>query len=407
MSAHDLNTLLAGVGGLALVLALFSGAVKGFISLPLAAMLLGIILGPDLLNVLTFMEKLDQHFFLEQTARISIAMGLVAISLRFSRQKLKEIRRPGTALVLFAMVLMWAFSSFLSHAVFSLQIMAALLIGAIITPTDPVVAGSITTGKRATENLPSRIRLLISFESGMNDGLAYLFVFLPLLFMKYSSSSALHEWFTRTLLWEVLGAVVIGVVFGYIVGKGLDHVERAHEIEKTDILIIGTTLAISMIGLAKLAGTDGILAVFVAGLTFSLTITRQEREEVEDVQEGISHLATLPIFFFIGLSLPWDRWWALGWRGILWAVLILLLRRLPALLLISRFVPSLGSLKDVLFMGWFGPIGVSALFYALLAARETGMLYFWEIGSLMVAISTLAHGLTAAPYSSWFGGKRE
>jgi NhaP-type Na+/H+ or K+/H+ antiporter len=162
-----------------------------------------------------------------------------------------------------------------------------------------------------------------------------------------------------------------------------------------------------MIGLAKLVRTDGILSVFIAGLTFSLTITRQEREELENVQEGMSELATLPVFLFIGLSLPWDQWWALGWRGVLWAVLILLLRRLPALLLIYRFIPGLGSLKDVLFIGWFGPIGVSALFYALLAARETGMHYFWQIGSLMVAVSTLAHGLTAAPYSSWFGRKKE
>jgi NhaP-type Na+/H+ or K+/H+ antiporter len=167
MSAHDLNILLASAGGLALILGLFSGAIKGIISLPLAAMLTGILLGPDLLNVLRFLEGVDQHFFLEQTARISMAMGLVSISLRFSRTNLKEIWKTASALVLSAMFLMWALSSLISFLDLSQSILMALLIGAIITPTDPVVAGSITTGKKATENLPRRIRLLISLESGL------------------------------------------------------------------------------------------------------------------------------------------------------------------------------------------------------------------------------------------------
>jgi NhaP-type Na+/H+ or K+/H+ antiporter len=232
-------------------------------------------------------------------------------------------------------------------------------------------------------------------------------VFLPLLLIKLGNSSAWHEWFTRTLLWEVMGAVVIGLVAGVVLGKALKFVESKDEIEKTDVFIISTTLAVGMIGFAKLVGTDGILAVFLAGFAFSLTIGREDREEMENIQEGLSHLATLPIFFFFGLTIPWDAWWGHGWQGILWVILILIFRRLPALLLIYRFIPGLGSLKDALFIGWFGPIGASALFYALLASREAGFHYFWEIGSLMVAASTLTPGLTAAPYSSWFGRGKE
>jgi NhaP-type Na+/H+ or K+/H+ antiporter len=87
---------------------------------------------------------------------------------------------------------------------------------------------------------------------------------------------------------------------------------------------------------------------------------------------------------------------------------ILLLRRLPVLLLIYRYIPHLHSRKDALFLGWFGPIGISALFYALLASREASMQGSWEIASLMIAVSTLAHGLSASPFTSWFGrGEQE
>lgn len=407
MSAHDFNVLLASRGGLALILGLFSSAVKGYISLPLAALVTGVILGPDILGLFVYLEGIDQHFFLEQMARVSMAMGLVGISLRFSRRKLKELWKTAFALIISAMLIMWALSSLVSWLVFSSGTLAALLIGAIITPTDPVVAGSITTGKMSTENLPPRIRLLLSLESGLNDGLAYLFVFLPLLLMKKEISVAFFEWFTRILLWEVSGAAFIGLASGYLIGKAFNHVEEKREIERTDVFIISTTLAICILGAAKLAGTDGILAVFLAGITFSLSIAKDAREELENAQEGMSHLATLPIFLSFGLALPWEGRFSLGWQGVLWSILMLILRRVPALLLIYRFIPGLGSLRDALFMGWFGPIGVSALFYALLSVKETHMQSFWEIGSLMVAVSTLAHGLTAAPYSSWFGRQQK
>lgn len=407
MSAHELNLLLTSVGGLALILGLFSSAVKGFVSLPLAALFAGIALGPDMSGTLLFLEKIDQHFFLEQVARVSMAMGLVAISLRISPEKLRAFWKPATALVVIAMIGMWALSTLLSWIALTHGFLSALLIGAIITPTDPVVAGSITTGKRARKNLPERIRLLLSLESGLNDGLAYLFVFLALLLIQKEGHSALNEWFTHTILREVLGAAVIGSASGHLIGRVFNHVERKHEIERTDVFIITTTLAICIMSAAKLAGTNDILAVFLAGLTFSLTIAEDARSELENSQEGMSHLATLPIFFFLGLALPWDRWLSLGWTAALWAVLVLAFRRIPVLLIIYRYIPGLGSFKDALFMGWFGPIGVSALVYALLVVKQTGMHLYWEIGSLMIVVSTLVHGVSATPFSTWFGRKQE
>jgi NhaP-type Na+/H+ or K+/H+ antiporter len=85
-------------------------------------------------------------------------------------------------------------------------------------------------------------------------------------------------------------------------------------------------------------------------------------------------------------------------------VAVLLLRRLPAVLAIR---PLLGALrrraKDVLFLGWFGPIGAAALYYAAFSLRETGIEAAWTVGSLVICASVVVHGITATPLTKLYG----
>ncbi len=91
------------------------------------------------------------------------------------------------------------------------------------------------------------------------------------------------------------------------------------------------------------------------------------------------------------------------------ALLILLLRRLPAILLLKPWLPAMRDLPITLIMGWFGPIGVSALYYATFISSRTGYDLAWTVGTLIVVASMLAHGMTAAPlayrYGRWRRGK--
>jgi sodium/hydrogen antiporter len=102
--------------------------------------------------------------------------------------------------------------------------------------------------------------------------------------------------------------------------------------------------------------------------------------------------------------LPWEGWLELGWRGLLLVVAVLLLRRLPTVLALR---PLLGPLrrrtKDVLFLGWFGPIGAAALYYATFSFRETGIEEAWVVGSLIICASVVVHGLTATPLTKLYG----
>ncbi len=281
-----------------------------------------------------------------------------------------------------------------------------MLAGAVVTPTDPIVSSAIVTGSVAERNLPDDVRHTISAESGANDGLAYPFVLLPILMLSRPPGEALLEWATRILLWEVLGAALFGALAGYAAGRLLEWAEAKRTVEETSFLAYTLALSLAVLGAGKLLGTDGILAVFVAGVAFDTAVRGGERQEEERVQEAVNRFFTLPIFVLLGLVLPWEGWAELGWRAPVLAAAVLLLRRLPALLALHPLLGRVRWIRPGLFMGWFGPIGVAALFYANFALGRTGHEEVWTVGSLLIAASVLAHGLTATPLTRLYGRSR-
>ena len=135
------------------------------------------------------------------------------------------------------------------------------LLGAVLTPTDPVLAGAIVTGRLAKEKLPGPLRALLSGESGANDGLAYPLVLLPILMLGHASAGeALREWFTHTWLWEVGFAVLAGLAIGALAG-GFARLARTRAWlgESSDATLSAAT-ALLAISAVKLLGSDGILA---------------------------------------------------------------------------------------------------------------------------------------------------
>ena len=435
---NELYIALVVVGGLVLVLGVFSNPIKNksFLSAPLLALVLGIVLGPQVSDLLDPARWGHQETIVEEAARLTLAIGLMGIALRLPPRHFIDQWRPMAVMIGLVMPLMWVSTGLLVYLVFQLPLVIAFLIGAILTPTDPIVASSIVTSSSARENLPERIRHNLSGESGANDGLAYLFVLLPILLITHGSGSPVRHWLVSTLLWEVGGAAVLGGLVGVGAGWLLRWGEAKELIEKTSFLSYTVALSLLTLGSAKLLGTDGILAVFVAGLAYNFTadprdeaeegqieevfnrlftlpifvvfgagilfdnvVGGSDRAEEADIQETVNQFFTLPVFTLVGLVLPVKQWGALGWQGALIVVAVLLLRRLPAVLALRRWMPPINRTPDALFLGWFGPIGVSALLYAMLALRRVGNESVWVISSLVICASIVVHGVTATPFT--------
>ena len=400
----ELNIGLAAVGGMVLVIGLLSGSIRrSFLSEPLVALLVGVLVGPAALGLLDPAGWGSEEVILEQAARLTLAISLMGVALRLPKREPFHGWRSLAVLLGLVMPLMWLTSGLLVYLILGLPFLVALLVGAVVTPTDPVVSSTIVTGELAEENLPERLRYTLSGESGANDGLAYPFVLLPILLLSRPPGEAISHWLTHTLLWEVGAAVVFGALVGYGAGRFLEWAQAKGTMERTSFLAYTLALSLAVLGAAKLLGTDGVLAVFVAGLAFDAAVSESDRAEEERVQEAVNRFFILPIFVLLGMTIPWKGWLELGWVGLLLALAVLLLRRLPAVLALRPLLGRVRGTRDALFLGWFGPIGVAALFYANLAVREAGVEEAWVIGSLIICASILVHGLSATPLTRLYG----
>ncbi|WP_407290866.1 cation:proton antiporter domain-containing protein [Stutzerimonas zhaodongensis] len=396
----QLNVALVIMGGVAVCIALLSTLIKRSpVSEPALAVLVGLAVGPYGLSWLDLARWGDTFSILEQAARLTLAIGLMGVALRLQRTALKTMFKPVMLLLSFVMLGMWMVSSMLAGWLLGLSLWAALLLGAVITPTDPVVASSIVTGKFAKKHLPLRLRDTLSAESGANDGLAYAFIMLPILMLSHAPDQAWSRWLIESVLIGIGGAALMGAVVGFAAAKLLAFSEHKKLVASSSLL--GYTVAFSLLtlGLAKLLQTDGVLAVFAAGLAFNLSSEKHDEQEEENIQEAVAKLFTLPMFVIFGIALPLHEWTTLGWPLVAAAVLVLLLRRPPVVMLASvAWRNSLNS-HDSLYLGWFGPLGIAAIYYAALAHSHLHDPLYWHAASALIFASIMVHGASAAPLS--------
>ena len=332
-------------------------------------------------------------------ARTGVIKSVVALLERGANPLSREHWLGQTAL-------MWAVSSGLAWLAFGLAPLMALAVGAAITPTDPVVAASIVTGRIANAKVPARVRHLIQAESAANDGLGFLFVMLPILLLTKPAAEAWGEWASRIVLWEVGGAILIGGIIGWLAGKLFVWAKKKPYSEDESLLTIGLALSLTVLAGLELIGTDGILAVFVAGIMFNRGISDIETHQ-HNLHGAITRFFDLPVFVLIGVLLPWKEWLAMGWNALFLALALVLLRRLPWWLVLSPIIPSLKKRDETLFAGFFGPIGVAAAYYAMLAHDKTGIEWLWPVASLVIFLSVIIHGISATPLANLLGRRLE
>jgi sodium/hydrogen antiporter len=403
---NELYVSLAAVGGLLLVLGMLGGLLKERtpVSEPLIALLAGVLIGPAVFGLLDLAKLGNETLILEEAALVTLGVALVGVALRLPIGYTSRNWRLLIVLLGIVMPLMWVASGLMVYLVLGLPLWVCVLIGAIITPTDPVVASSIVSGGVAERNLPGPLRCAISSESGFNDGLALPFVALPVLVLTRPPGEVVGHWLIHTILLEIVAGAALAAVIGYAAGKTLRWSERKETMERTSLLTVSLALSLTVLGVTELLHLNGVLAAFVAGIVFNFAGSSDAKESQEEIQEAISRFFDLPIFVLLGMALPWQGWLDLGWKGPLLVVAVLLLRRLPAVLALRPLLGELrGRANDVLFLGWFGPIGAAALYYAAFSLRETGLEKAWVVGSLIICASVVIHGVTATPLTKLYG----
>ena len=276
------------------------------------------------------------------------------------------------------MAAMWMCSSLLIWAMVpNLSFLHALACGACVTPTDPVLSNSIVKGKFADKNIPKELQRIIIAESGANDGLGYPFLFLALYLVKYTRdgglgqpggvSKAMGYWFGETWGYVILLSVLYGAAVGYIAKELLHYAEERKYVDRESFIVFAITLALFIIGTCGMIGSDDVLACFVAGNVFTWDDWFRLETLDDSLQPTIDMLLNLSVFMWYGAVAPWASFRVNDvipiYRLIPLGIMILLFRRLPYIFLIHKKIKQIEHFQQALFVGFFGPIGVSAIFY--------------------------------------------
>ena len=398
----DINLVLALFAGALLAFAAFSSVLqRASLPGPLLCLAFGALIGPHVLDLLRIEDLgVSQGTLLEQGARITLAVGLAGVALRLPHGYWRANARWILVIIGLGMALMLGVATGVLWWGLGTSFLVALLVGAIVTPTDPVVTTPIVTGSLAEEKVTERVRHNLSGESGLNDGLAFLFVMVPVLLLT-KPDQAWRELLTTVLLREVVGAALFGAVTGYLLGKLFNLVRGKDLMEESSYLAFVVPLALLLLGAGKLLGTDALLVVFVGVAVFGQVIPQREEDQEDKVHDAVARLFLLPIFVLLGLALPFDEWAGLGWVAPVVIVAAVLLRRLVTLWALRPLIRHVHDRSETAFLSWFGPVGISALFYATLAERHTGNSEVFVYATLAITGSVVVHGLTSAPFSAW------
>lgn len=410
---QQLDIALATIAATVIVIGVISNAIKrSILQEPMIAVGVGIAIGPVGLGWLDLTEWGNENAILEQAARLTLAIGLMGVAMRLRPKSIPRLWRPVTIMLTVGMLGAWLVAAGLIGSTLGLSFWMALLIGAVVTPTDPVVASSIVTGKLAAENLPLRLRDLISMESGANDGLAYILVMLPIILWGGlggglggglaggpGSGHGWSTWVVEAVLVGVGLAALIGGAVGYGAARLLTFAEGHKLIEKTSLLGYSIAFSLLTLGGSHLVGADSMISVFLAGMVFNLCLRRYEEHEEERIQEAVAKLLTLPMFVLFGIALPVEGWVALGWPLLATVFLVILLRRPPVIIALLPVVRRKLNPFDVAFTGWFGPIGVAAVYYAAMARTHVDDPVIWHVASALIFASIIVHGMTAAHFT--------
>ncbi|KAG0314429.1 hypothetical protein BGZ99_008144 [Dissophora globulifera] len=350
---------------------------KLFISEAFVSTAFGIIIGPYAIGIFDPMSWKNYDNVTLEFTRIVIAVQVMAAGVSLPRSYMVKEKRSLFMMIVPLMGLMWLTSATLMWGLIpDLDFVEAMVLAACVTPTDPVLSNSVVKGRFAEKHVPPRIRYLLSAESGINDGMGLPFLYLGLYLMRERTvSGAVAKWFYMIWAYQILLSVVLGGLIGAAARKLVKGAKNRNLIDKESFLVFSIALALAVAGCVSILASDDLLAVFIAGNVFAWDDWFSNEIAEAHIQEIIDMLLNLACFVYIGASIPFSKFHDLMlelsvWRLIVLAMAVLIFRRMPFVIAMKRFIPALATYREAAFAGWFGPIGVGAVY---LSKVTTGM----------------------------------
>jgi NhaP-type Na+/H+ or K+/H+ antiporter len=391
------ETAAAVLGALLVGGALLSGlARRSFLSLTAVFVVVGFLLGSDGLDVLKIDPRSD---FVHDLAITALVLILFRDGLEVDAEMLQRAWHVPLRKLLLATPITAVVVALATKALVDLTWTEAFLVGALLSPTDPVLSSGVVNNPR----VPRVIRHSLNLESGLNDGLA-----LPAV-LAFSAALVADSDF---VWWEfLLQDVSLGVAYGLVIGYLASHVlpsgrdlEHAMPANQRALYLLG--VAFLTYGLTTLPPHgNGVIAVFVCAIV--LGIRRPDVPEYLEMSTDIIEIVKLGVFVVFGSLLTLDGLFTDGWAAVGVVLVTLLVARTVAVWIALAGTGVDGAEKA--FMAWFGPKGVATMTFSLLVLGQAipqGERIF-NLAALVVVCSVVAHGLTDTPGAEWIGRRVE
>jgi sodium/hydrogen antiporter len=346
------------------------------------------------------LDLITNHVVFEHVTEFALVIAVFGAGLAVEREISRRSKLVIAALLLVVMPLTIAAITAFGVVAMGLPFAAALLLGAILAPTDPVLAGDVGLGPPGEED-QGEPRLSLHTEAGINDGLASPFILLGLFVATRGGTGWLGTWVLADVLYAVGVAILIGAAGGWGIAAAI-HRLQARDILSRDLDgFFAPATALVVYGVADELGTYGLLAVFAAGIAFRRhEFDHQINARIHHGAETAGRLLELAVLLLLGSTLTTSGLKAPGVAGWLLGPLIILILRPVLVLAVTtrRFL----NLRGRLFLGFFGVRGVAALYYATIVAA-TGDLSHADTNKIVwttivcVAVSITIHGISATP----------
>ena len=355
----------------------------------------------DILGV-RWIDPLEDAAVIERMAEFAVIVALFGTGLKLERALDPRVWGSVARLLGVVMPLTIAAVALFGSEVMGLSLGAAIILGASLAPTDPVLAGDVGVGPPGEEE-EREPNFALTAEAGLNDGLAFPFVFIGAYVAAEGGSGWLAEWLAADVAYAVLAGIAIGAVCGYFIAASFVRLrERRLMIAALDGWVAIAAVLV-VYGLTEIAGAYGFLAVFAAGVAFRRYEHGHEvNRRVHDGAEVVEKFCELALILLLGSLVTIAGMGDVGWEGYLLVPLLLVVIR-PVATAIA-FVGSRTAPPERAFIAWFGVRGIGSLYYVAVAlgsgilSIDESRSLFWTVSACVVA-SIVVHGVTAAPFS--------
>lgn len=417
------------LGGFTSLFMLCSSFIKErlYIGEATVATICGVIFGPHAANLINPGTWGNTDQITLEFSRIVLVVQCFAVGVELPKYYMEKHWRSVVFLLIPVMTFGWLMTSlFIWWMIPSLNWLESLCCAACVTATDPVLASSVVGKGKFAKRVPKHLRDVLSAESGCNDGMAFPFIYLALYLIDYrpDADKVARNWIVITILYECVFGAFYGFMIGYIGRHGIKYAERHDLVDRESFLVFYFVLALFCAGSGSILGVDDLLVGFAAGVGFSNDGWFTQKTEESHVSNVIDLLINLAYFVYLGTIIPWEQYNspALGmtpWRLVVIALFVIFFRRIPVMLALKPLIPDIKTWREALFAGHFGPIGVGAIFVAILARAEletggatplssfpdtnapnyTLVALIWPITTFLVISSIIVHGSSIAVFT--------